>query len=228
MGISKNSVRLSLSKPTCWFSCYIKRLRQAQSDSTIRVFRDALISKPSHFTTFEMKDSLKDFVDRNREGFDNRQPPETAWKKIESNLPGKSVSLWNSVVLWRTAAVLLLGASGYLFFSPQVVKNNRMDTAQAKGEFNDLEVFYSSQIVEKKELVSRFQSETGLTEDEVTQNLQKLEAMYQVLRDEMKARPTQDVQDALVLNLLVRIDLLNQQLNKLDKRGRTGNATVNS
>jgi hypothetical protein len=43
-GISKNSVRLSLSKPTCWLSCYIKRLRQAQSDSTnstIRVFRDA-------------------------------------------------------------------------------------------------------------------------------------------------------------------------------------------
>jgi hypothetical protein len=45
MGISKNSVRLSLSKPTRCLSCYIKRLRQAQSDSAIGVFRDALIQK---------------------------------------------------------------------------------------------------------------------------------------------------------------------------------------
>jgi hypothetical protein len=34
----------------------------------------------------------------------------------------------------------------------------------------------------------------------------------------MRQRPSQDVKDALVLNLLVRIDLLNQQLNKLDRR----------
>jgi hypothetical protein len=165
-----------------------------------------------------MKDSLKDFVERNRAGFDNGQPKETAWKKIESNLPGRSVSLWNSVVVWRAAAIVLLGVSGYLFFAPQGFRNNKIETAQIKGDFKDLEIFYSNQIVEKKELVTQFQTETGLTEDEVTQNLQKLEAMYQVLKEEMETRPTQDVKDALVLNLLVRIDLLNQQLNKLDRR----------
>jgi hypothetical protein len=42
--------------------------------------------------------------------------------------------------------------------------------------------------------------------------------MYQVLKLEMEKRPSADVKDALVLNLLVRIDLLNQQLNKLDKQ----------
>ena len=41
--------------------------------------------------------------------------------------------------------------------------------------------------------------------------------MYLVLKDEMEKRPSKDVKDALVLNLLVRIDLLNQQLNKLDQ-----------
>ncbi len=165
-----------------------------------------------------MKDSLKDFVDRNRDGFDSRQPQHTAWKGIESNLPGKQVSLWNSVAIWRAAAIVLLGISGYLFFAPQGFKNTKIETAQIKGDFKDLEVFYSNQIVEKKELVNQFQTETGLTEDEVTQNLQKLEAMYQVLKEQMETRPTQDVKDALVLNLLVRIDLLNQQLNKLDRR----------
>jgi osmoprotectant transport system permease protein len=52
IGISKNVVRLSLSKPICWFSCYIKRLRQAQSDSTSRVFRDALIFISILFSAF--------------------------------------------------------------------------------------------------------------------------------------------------------------------------------
>ncbi len=173
-----------------------------------------------------MKDSLKDFVEQNRYGFDNKQPPESAWKKIESKLPGRSVSLWNSVTMWRAAAILLLGVSGYLYFAPQGIKNNIVETAQIKGDFKDLEVFYSNQIVEKKELVNQFQIETGLTEDEVTQNLQKLEAMYQVLKEEMETRPTQDVKDALVLNLLVRIDLLNQQLHRLDKHDSNKGNTI--
>jgi hypothetical protein len=175
-----------------------------------------------------MKDSLKDFVDRNRVGFDNRQPQETAWKTIEKSLTGKSVSLWNSLTIWRAAAILLLGLSGYLSFVIQGNKSNKIETAQIKGEFKDLEIFYSNQIIEKRELVNQFQTETGLTEDEVTQNLQKLEAMYQVLKEEMETRPTQDVKDALVLNLLVRIDLLNQQLNKLDKRSTEKDEPINS
>lgn len=175
-----------------------------------------------------MKDSLKDFTNRNREGFDNKQPKRAAWKTIEKNLPGKSVSLWNSLMIWRAAAILLLGVSSYLFFMPREIKSNKIETTQIKGEFKDLELFYNNQIVEKRELVNQFQTETGLTEDEVTQNLQKLEVMYQVLKEELESRPTQDVRDALVLNLLIRIDLLNQQLNKLDKRSTEKDEPINS
>jgi hypothetical protein len=38
-----------------------------------------------------------------------------------------------------------------------------------------------------------------------------------ILKEEMKSQPSEKVKDALVLNLLVRINLLNQQLYKLDK-----------
>ena len=41
--------------------------------------------------------------------------------------------------------------------------------------------------------------------------------MYMILKEEMKSSPSQKVKDALVLNLLVRINLLNQQLYKLDQ-----------
>ena len=48
-----------------------------------------------------------------------------------------------------------------------------------------------------------------------TQDFKQLEAMYMILKEEMKSRPSEKVKDALVLNLLVRINLLNQQLYKL-------------
>lgn len=163
-----------------------------------------------------MKDSLKEFVKKNREGFDAQTPPESAWHKIETSLPRVTKLVFiNSLSFWRAAAIILLGLSSYLFFDKSNVKPEKQDVAALQG-FNDLESYYSLQIKEKMTLVNRFQSQTGLTEDDVTQNLKKLEAMYLVLKEEMKNRPTQDVRDALVLNLLVRIDLINQQLNKLD------------
>ncbi|HEY8512429.1 MAG TPA: hypothetical protein VIL31_10755, partial [Cyclobacteriaceae bacterium] len=53
-----------------------------------------------------------------------------------------------------------------------------------------------------------------------TQDLYQLEAMYLVLKEEMERNPSAKVRDALVLNLLVRIDLLTQQLQKLDNGRR--------
>jgi hypothetical protein len=164
-----------------------------------------------------MKDSLEKFVKENREAFDDQMPPENAWKKIENALPEipKQV-FWSSISLWRAAAIIFFGLSVYLLIPKNYSKTNKQEIAEIQG-FNDLEIYYSSQISEKMDMVHRYQSSTGLTEDEITQNLKKLEAMYLVLKDEMKRRPSQDVRDALVLNLLVRIDLINQQLNKLDK-----------
>jgi len=164
-----------------------------------------------------MKDSLGKFINENREEFDSQVPPESVWNKIETALPKASKQIfWNSVTFWRAAALILFGLSAYLVVSKNYSRPNKQEIAEIQG-FNDLETYYSSQISEKMDMVHRYQTSTGLTEDEITQNMKKLEAMYLVLKDEMKRRPSQDVRDALVLNLLVRIDLINQQLNKLDK-----------
>ncbi len=174
--------------------------------------------------------STKEFIDQNRDAFDAQMPPEAAWQKIEKALSKVPQQVfWNSVSFWRVAAAVFFGLSAYLFTATNYSRPNKQEIAELQG-FNDLETYYSGQINEKLDLVHHYQSSTGLTEDEVTQNLKKLEAMYLVLKDELKIKPTQDVRDALVLNLLVRIDLINQQLNKLDKPLMQGNKknTVNS
>jgi hypothetical protein len=163
-----------------------------------------------------MKDSLKKFILQNRESFDDKQPDEKVWKKIEASLPaGKTISLWNSVSMWRAAAVLFLGLATYFFVTGNQSSLHKKEIAMLQGEFSDLEVYYSSEIAEKVSLISHME-ESGEA-DTFTQDFQKLDAMYQVLKEQMKTQPTQKVKEALVLNLLVRIDLLNQLLHKLEQ-----------
>lgn len=161
-----------------------------------------------------MKDPLEDFVHQNRSHFDDKEPSEKVWKKIETGMSFKATSFWDSVVVWRAAAVIFMGLSGYLLI-PKAVDTSPV-TDIALTEFNDVEAFYFQQISEKVEMIDEFHQSEGL--NGFTQDFQQLDAMYLVLKEEMKISPSQKVKDALVLNLLVRIDLLNQQLHKLEKQ----------
>jgi hypothetical protein len=168
-----------------------------------------------------MKDSLKDFVDKNREAFDNRVPSEKVWAGIQSGLP--KTSIWNNVTVWRAAAIIMFGISGWLFLADRPTENrNQKETAQLQGEFSNLEKFYIDQIAEKVEWIS--DTRDTFADDQFTNDFAKLDAMYQVLREQMKTNPTEQVKDALVLNMLVRIDLLNQQIHKLEESKRAARA----
>jgi hypothetical protein len=171
-----------------------------------------------------MKDELKDFINQNRSAFDDKEPSDKIWSKVEASLPVKN-SLWNSVVLWRAAAVIFMVLSVYLLI-PKGIIGKQAGNDIAMGEFRDVEAFYVAQISEKVELIDEFKSNEGL--NGFTQDFQQLEAMYMVLKEEMKNHPSSKVKDALVLNLLVRIDLLNQQLHNLEKesKGSEGEKSV--
>jgi hypothetical protein len=160
------------------------------------------------------KDSLKKFVDENRSEFDHREPSENLWQRINANLPAKQISLWNNTMVWRVAAMLFLGLSVYLIAIQNVTKTPSRESAQLQGEFSDLESFYSEQIQEKVELINHIQNFND--PDKFTQDLEKLEAMYLVLKEQMKINPTEKVKDALILNFLVRMDLLNQQIKSIE------------
>jgi hypothetical protein len=164
-----------------------------------------------------MKDQLDDFIKKNREAFDDKVPSEKIWRNIDASMRFASPGLWNSLGLWRAAAVIFMMLSVYLLIPKPVIKSDK--TELAANEFRDVEAFYFEQISEKIELIDGFQKTEGL--NGFTQDFKQLEAMYMILKEEMKASPSQKVKDALVLNLLVRINLLNQQLSKLDKEYKT-------
>lgn len=156
-----------------------------------------------------MKDTIEDFVRRNRSAFDDREAPERVWKGIHQSLFANSPRWWDSLVLWRAAAVVFMVLCGYL-----LLPKDGHDR-QALEEFHDVEAFYVQQISEKVKLLDELGGNDGL--NGFTSDFHHLEAMYQVLKEEMKESPSQEVRDALVLNLLVQIDLLNKQLQKLEE-----------
>lgn len=159
-----------------------------------------------------MRDQLEDFVHRNRERFDDREPSARVWKGIEASLGLKNRKWLDSIVMWRAAAIFFMILSVYLLIPEDGIQNNSV----ALKEFSDVEAFYTQQISNKVDLIREFQTNDGL--NGFTHDIQQLEAMYLVLKEEMKTRPSQKVKDALVLNLLVRIDLLNKHLQQLEER----------
>ena len=160
-----------------------------------------------------MKDRLEEFIRENRAAFDDKEPSEKVWKNINASLGSNRTRVWNSLVLWRAAAIIFMVLSGYLLIPKNA--ENSIAKENVSSEFDDVEAFYIRQISEKVEMIDEFQKNEGL--NGFTHDFQQLEAMYMVLKEEMKTSPSQKVKDALVLNLLVRIDLLNQQLHKLEK-----------
>lgn len=163
----------------------------------------------------DMKKRLEDIVNERRGEFDDLQPPAHAWDRIEAGTGLRLTSWWNQVWLWRAAAVVFMALSIYLYTSKGGAALTSDNNMAVLNEFRDVEAYYVQEISEKVELIDGFNRTDGL--NGFTRDFHQLEAMYQVLKEEIKARPSQKVKDALVLNLLIRIDLLNQQLHKLEQ-----------
>jgi len=169
-----------------------------------------------------MKDRLDDFIRDNRSAFDDKEPSEKVWKGIEANVSFKNKNGRSSINLWKAAAIIFMVTSGYLLY----LVNKHVPQKQgvvAMNEFADVEKFYFEQISEKTALIDDFKKSDGL--NGFTHDFKQLEAMYNVLKEEMRKNPSRQVKDALVLNLLVRIDLLNQELHKLEKEKKPAEET---
>lgn len=160
-----------------------------------------------------MNDKLEEFVRQNRAAFDSREPSRSVWQTIEASLSVRQRPWKKPVTWWRAAAIFFMALSAYLFIPEQHLK---LENAQAMKEFTDVEAFYFQQISNKVDLIQELNGTQGL--NGFTHDFEQLEAMYLVLKEEMKVRPSQKVKDAMVLNLLVRIDLLNKHLKALEEQ----------
>jgi hypothetical protein len=170
-----------------------------------------------------MSDRFNEYIDKNREAFDDEVPGEGVWNAIRNRLPEKQK---NYQWLWKAAAVIFF-TSSVLLMTERFYNNNGNDISateevfnkSAGKEFNQVEDFYYREINQKRDLIQDL-DEAGISAEA---ELQKLEAMYMVLKEQMKADPSEEVIEALTLNLIVRLDLLNQVVEEIEQKEAANN-----
>ncbi|MFT2007411.1 hypothetical protein ACMA1I_01945 [Pontibacter sp. 13R65] len=190
-----------------------------------------------------MKDSLKDFVKQNREEFDVFEPRPELWQEICKELPatqkeakmirftfGENTSFSTDFAFMRIAAavLLLLGCGLTLLLTKQNMGTNARTVAATEQvpisriapELIEVEAYYTSLINSKKNELSAYDLKVlGLDEEQsIDRELQRLDSNYKELKNQLYTTPnTEKVMGAMIQNLQIRIEVLNRQLEVLEK-----------
>jgi len=163
-----------------------------------------------------MDDNLEKFIKSNRAEMDDKNPGRDLWADIENELKQntKQRHISKPVVFWRAAAVILLLITSWLAFDKVYLNsdgNENLKIAEANPQLLEAETFYISLIDQKREEIKVVSAKYDFSEDFMYE-IDVLDSMYVVLKQDMENGNEENLADALILNLQLRIEVLNQQL----------------
>ncbi len=174
---------------------------------------------------------LEQFIRQNREEFDRYEVPVGLWEKIADQLEEEEepdrkkpkVIKIPTRNLWRVAAAVLLivGIYGVIRLNDSTTSPESAEAValqKINPELAEAEVYYTRMIEQKKEEIAHLASQESNLDEEFYQDLEELDSMYIGLKEELYQMPTQErVMEAMIQNLQTRIEILNRQLEILQK-----------
>ena len=159
------------------------------------------------------KDKLETWFENNREEFEDKSPSKNLWRNIQFKMG------WNnrnnselSNFMWKAAAILFFGISCYLYGAHQYEPISQSQ----KEEFKNVEAYYLNEIKNKTNLIIKLSGTEALPNPATDLDLRRMDAMYQVLKDEYQQNPSQKIREAMMLNLLIRTDILNDEIIQVE------------
>lgn len=164
-----------------------------------------------------MDDRLEKFIKDHRSDLDTKEPVADLWNRIEDELPTKSKvrAISNPIMYWRAAAVILFFISSWLVVDKLIETDpvtGVQQTAQLNPQLTEAESYYFSLIDQKREEITTLSEQYQLGED-FLREIDLLDSMYVVLREDLDNGNEENLVDAMILNLQLRIEILNQQLS---------------
>jgi hypothetical protein len=177
-----------------------------------------------------MKDKLKDFVNEHREEFDSFEPRPDLWQDISKELPQKKTARVISLTyarMWQYAAVVVLliaavfvirqyipTSSGGLVPPPTTTAS----LEKIAPQMAEVERYYTSLINERKTQMRSFDLKSLGINDNLQQDIAGLDSAYARLKTELLTTPNKEqIMDAMIQNLQLRMEILNQQLKTLEE-----------
>ncbi len=169
-----------------------------------------------------MQDKLEKFIKEHRQLLDDKTPDNGLWHKIEREIDrDRKKKHVDFTFLWKAAAIFFLGVSGYLFYqlnnSSKADRPSDLSTAGIMKEFEAAEAFYIAEISEKRANIEAINNVNQNLAQSFHEDIHKLDSMYGELKKELFQDNNEQVFNALIQNLQIRIEILNQQLNILEQ-----------
>lgn len=195
-----------------------------------------------------MSQRLEDFVNSNRDAFDSEAPSEQAWSRVQERLnpvvhgrpAAKVVGMgW---IKWAAAAAIILATGTFLYVkNDSRVTSNQPPIATVHAEtpgisstdsamLNDINPAYAKEVYHFTQLIELKQSELKQIEKDNPElykqflgDINKLDSSYLALKQQLPANPNREqLLEAMISNLQLQMDLLNQQLQIIQQIRKGG------
>lgn len=176
-----------------------------------------------------MSKRFEDFMHDNNEEFNEIEPSADLWGKIEAQLSfleqedqqpkkreAKTFSL--GFVLKVAASVIIIMGIGFGIYIQSQKGTKGVDLAAINPEYAQQQVHYAS-LVETKltELKSASKNDPQLYK-EFSAEIAKMDSTYKKLNNDLATSPNQErVLRAMIRNLQIQTEVLNQQLNVIEQ-----------
>ena len=172
-----------------------------------------------------MSKRLEDFIKMNKEEFDELEPSADLWARIEKHLPPqieevkkreiKTFSL--GFVLRVAAAVIVVMGIGFASYL-HTERKTGIDLASINPVYAQQQIQYTSLIETKRtELKSISKSDPELYKA-FSAEIAKMDSTYKKLNGDLATSPNQErVLHAMIRNLQIQTEVLNQQLNVIEQ-----------
>lgn len=167
-----------------------------------------------------MDDKLEKYIKNHRDEMDDKNPRIDLWRDIEKELVPKShpKSMARTHIYWRAAAVFLLLITSWLAYEKinhgfQGASSREM--VAVSEELLEAETFYTKLIDQKRSEINQWNNKFGYG-TEFENEIDVLDSMYVVLKKEMRHGNKEEMANAMILNLQIRVDILNQQIKILE------------
>jgi hypothetical protein len=187
-----------------------------------------------------MSKRLEDFIKIKRDEFDDLEPSADLWNRIEQQLPesgGKIKSTEKKTfslgfVLRVAASVIVVMGIGFAFYL-RGEKSSNINLATIDPEYAKQQVHFVSMISTKRTELKELSKSDPQLYIEFTSEIAKMDSTYKKLNNDLVTSPNrQKVLQAMIRNLQIQTDILNQQLmvieqyNQMKKQQQNENKNI--
>jgi hypothetical protein len=176
-----------------------------------------------------MSKRLEDFIEANREAFDDLEPSADLWSRIEKHLPpadgelkkkeAKTFSL--GFVLRVAATVIMVMGIGFTLYLHNHEKKP-IDLASINPLYAQQQIQYTSLIETRRTELKAISKADPELYKEFSGEIAKMDSTYKKLNSDLANSPNQErVLRAMIRNLQIQSQVLNQQLNVIEQLNKT-------